>query len=134
MQDLGIASRTLRRKNYRHNRQRRKNEQKKCLVAPFSALVRRIFRKSLNNHWGVPCLYPACMQVVILVFLNGHESCRRNRTTLAKMVRPHAVIITTIAPFIPSIFRMVWDGVPKPKQKFFRMDENGIAILNHDID
>lgn len=137
MQDLGIASRARSAaKIIGITGSVGKTGTKEMLGRAFSALGQTHFsEKSLNNHWGVPLslsrMHAGCDFGVFEMGMNHAGEIE----PLSQMVRPHVVIITTIAPVHTEHFPNGLDGVAKAKAEIFSgMDENGIAILNHDID
>lgn len=90
--------------------------------------------KSYNNHWGVP-LSLANMHAgtdfgIFEIGMNHANEIR----PLAKMVKPHIAIITTIAPVHVEAFEDGIDGVVNAKAEIFEgVEDGGYAILNADI-
>jgi UDP-N-acetylmuramoyl-tripeptide--D-alanyl-D-alanine ligase len=88
--------------------------------------------KSFNNHWGVPLMlarFPAEAQYG--VFEMGMSAAEEIRP-LAKMVRPHVGVITTIAPAHLEAFGSL-DGIARAKAELFSgIEPGGTALLNTD--
>lgn len=88
--------------------------------------------KSFNNHWGVPIslarMPQDCEYAVFEIGMNHLDEI----TALVKMVRPHVAIITTIAPAHLGHFKNLQEIALAKSEIFDGMDEDGVAILNHD--
>lgn len=90
-------------------------------------------KKSFNNHWGVPLslsnLPPDAAFGVFEIGMNHPGEI----TGLTDQVRPHIAIITTIDREHIEFFDNGLDGIADANAEIFTgMDENGIAVLNHD--
>jgi len=89
---------------------------------------------SLNNHWGVPlslARLPAGSRFGIFELGMNHAG---EIGPLARMVRPHVGLITTIAPAHLEFFASV-EAIADAKAELFEgMDADGVAILNRDND
>jgi UDP-N-acetylmuramoyl-tripeptide--D-alanyl-D-alanine ligase len=88
--------------------------------------------KSYNNHWGVPLslarLPRAAAYAVFEIGMNHSGEI----TPLTGMVRPHAAIITTVAPVHMAYFRDV-EEIAEAKAEIFKgLEPGGTAILNRD--
>jgi UDP-N-acetylmuramoyl-tripeptide--D-alanyl-D-alanine ligase len=89
--------------------------------------------KSFNNHWGVPLTLarmPAATRYGVFEIGMNHPG---EITPLARMVRPHVAIITTVEPVHLAAFPSV-EAIADAKAEIFDGLEpgKGIAILNHD--
>ncbi|MEO5805019.1 UDP-N-acetylmuramoyl-tripeptide--D-alanyl-D-alanine ligase [Devosia sp.] len=88
--------------------------------------------KSFNNHWGVPLMLarmPAATQFG--VFEMG-MSAPMEIEPLARLVRPHIAVITTIAPAHLEAFGRI-EGIADAKAEIFRgIEPGGTAVLNAD--
>lgn len=88
--------------------------------------------KSFNNHWGVPLMLarlPASAQFgVFEMGMSGPEEIR----PLARLVRPHIAVITTVAAAHLEAFGSL-DGIARAKAEIFSgLEPGGIAVLNAD--
>tara|TARA_R110002020_G_scaffold6117_13_gene25562 strand:- start:1679 stop:3064 length:1386 start_codon:yes stop_codon:yes gene_type:complete len=88
--------------------------------------------KSFNNHWGVPLMLarlPASAQFgVFEMGMSGPEEIR----PLARLVRPHIAVITTIAAAHLEAFGSL-DGIARAKAEIFSgIEAGGTAVLNAD--
>jgi UDP-N-acetylmuramoyl-tripeptide--D-alanyl-D-alanine ligase len=89
--------------------------------------------KSYNNHIGVPLTLarmPAATERAIFeIGMNHAEEIR----PLAKMVRPHAALVTTIGPVHTENFPDGEEGVARAKAEVFDgIEPGGVAVLNAD--
>lgn len=88
---------------------------------------------SYNNHWGVPltlCRTPS--DVAYGVYEIGMNS-PGEILPLARLVRPHVAIITTIQPVHLAAFSSL-EGIAEEKAGvFWELEPGGTAILNADI-
>jgi len=93
-----------------------------------------VSKKSYNNHWGVP-LTLACMPrdtdyLVAEVGMNQPGEI----APLARLVRPHVGLITTVGAAHLAAFGTV-DGIAREKaQLLTALEPGGAAILNRDIE
>jgi len=88
--------------------------------------------KSFNNHWGVPLMlarFPEDAQFgVFEMGMSGPDEIR----PLARLVRPHIAVITTIAPAHLEAFGSL-DGIARAKAEIFAgLEPGGTAVLNAD--
>jgi UDP-N-acetylmuramoyl-tripeptide--D-alanyl-D-alanine ligase len=88
--------------------------------------------KSYNNHWGVPlslARLPRDAQYAAFEIGMNHAG---EITPLTEMVRPHAAIVTTVAPVHMAFFKDV-EEIAEAKAEIFRgLEPDGTAILNLD--
>jgi UDP-N-acetylmuramoyl-tripeptide--D-alanyl-D-alanine ligase len=88
--------------------------------------------KSYNNHWGVPlslARLPRGAEYAVFEIGMNHSG---EITPLTKMVRPHAAIVTTVAPVHMAFFRDV-EEIAEAKAEIFRgLEPGAAAILNAD--
>lgn len=89
--------------------------------------------KSFNNHIGVPLTLARMPRdterAVFEIGMNHADEI----TPLARMVRPHAVVITTVGPVHTENFPDGEQGVARAKAEIFDgLEPGGIAILNAD--
>jgi UDP-N-acetylmuramoyl-tripeptide--D-alanyl-D-alanine ligase len=88
--------------------------------------------KSYNNHWGVPLsLARLPREAAYAVFEIGMNHSGEI-TPLTKMVRPHAAIITTVAPAHMQSFTDVEEIAEAKAEIFQGLEPGGAAILNKD--
>ena len=89
--------------------------------------------KSYNNHIGVPLTLarmPAATERAIFEIGMNHAG---EIAPLARMVRPHAVAITTVAPVHVENFTDGETGVARAKAEIFEgLEAGGRAVLNAD--
>jgi UDP-N-acetylmuramoyl-tripeptide--D-alanyl-D-alanine ligase len=89
--------------------------------------------KSFNNHWGVPLTLarmPAATRFGVFEIGMNHPG---EITPLARMVRPHVAIITTVEPVHLAAFASVEEIADAKAEIFDGLEPGkGIAILNHD--
>ncbi len=88
--------------------------------------------KSYNNHWGVPLsLARLPREADYAVFEIGMNHAGEI-APLTKMVRPHAAIVTTVAPVHIEFFDSI-EGIADAKAEIFLgVEPGGFAILNRD--
>ncbi|WP_411286313.1 UDP-N-acetylmuramoyl-tripeptide--D-alanyl-D-alanine ligase [Phenylobacterium sp.] len=89
--------------------------------------------KSYNNHIGVPLTLArmprATERAVFELGMNHADEIR----PLARMVRPHAVAITTVGPVHTENFPDGEQGVARAKAEVFAgLETGGVAVLNAD--
>jgi len=87
---------------------------------------------SFNNHWGVPLtlarMPPSARYGVFEIGMNHAGEIE----PLTKMVRPHAAIVTAIAPVHLEFFKDV-DEIARAKAEIFLgVEPGGVAIVNRD--
>ena len=87
---------------------------------------------SFNNHWGVPLTLARCpASVKFAVFEIGMNHAGEIEP-LAKMVRPHVAIITTVEPVHLEFFYGI-EGIADAKAEIFLgLEPGGAAVLNRD--
>ncbi|WP_088343453.1 MULTISPECIES: UDP-N-acetylmuramoylalanyl-D-glutamyl-2,6-diaminopimelate--D-alanyl-D-alanine ligase [Rhodomicrobium] len=90
--------------------------------------------KSYNNHWGVPlslARLPRDADYAVFEIGMNHPG---EITPLTHLVRPHAAIITTIAPVHIEFFDGI-EAIADAKAEIFDgLEPDGAAILNRDIE
>jgi UDP-N-acetylmuramoyl-tripeptide--D-alanyl-D-alanine ligase len=89
--------------------------------------------KSFNNHWGVPLtlarLDPRADWAVIEIGMNAPGEIE----PLARLARPHAAIVTTVAPVHLAAFASI-EGIAREKAAIYRgLVDGGAAVMNRDI-
>lgn len=87
---------------------------------------------SHNNHWGVPLSLARLPESAAFGVFEIGMNHAGEISPLARLVRPHVAIVTTIAPvhleFFPSI-----EAIAEAKAEIFEgLEPGGIAILNAD--
>ncbi len=90
--------------------------------------------KSYNNHWGVPLTLarmPAHTKFGVFEIGMNHAG---EITPLSKMVRPHATLITTIAPVHIGNFRSIDDIAEAKAEIFDGLEPGGAAIINGNVE
>ena len=88
--------------------------------------------KSYNNHLGVPLTLarmPASADYGVFEIGMNHSG---EISPLAKLVRPHVVIITTVAPVHLAFFDSVEDIARAKAEIFDGLEAGGSAVLNQD--
>ena len=88
---------------------------------------------SYNNHWGVPLSLARCpLSAKYAVFEIGMNHAGEI-TPLTQLVRPHVVIVTTIAPVHLEYFGSL-DKIADAKAEIFSgIEPGGAAVVNRDI-
>jgi UDP-N-acetylmuramoyl-tripeptide--D-alanyl-D-alanine ligase len=89
--------------------------------------------KSYNNHIGVPLTLARMPRdterAVFEIGMNHADEIR----PLARMVRPHAVVVTTVGPVHTENFPDGEAGVARAKAEIFEgLEPGGVAVLNAD--
>ncbi|HEY8616263.1 UDP-N-acetylmuramoyl-tripeptide--D-alanyl-D-alanine ligase [Phenylobacterium sp.] len=89
--------------------------------------------KSYNNHIGVPLTLARmprdAERAVFEIGMNHADEIR----PLAKFVRPHAVVVTTVGPVHVENFPDGEEGVARAKAEIFDgLEPGGVAVLNAD--
>ena len=88
---------------------------------------------SFNNHWGVPLSLARmprdCSFAVFEIGMNHAGEI----TPLVALVRPHAAIVTTIAPVHLEFFKDLDDIADAKAEIFTGLEPQGTAIINADI-
>ncbi len=87
---------------------------------------------SFNNHWGVPLtlarMPPSARYGVFEIGMNHAGEIE----PLTKMVRPHAAIVTAIAPVHLEFFRDIEEIARAKAEIFIGVEPGGVAIVNRD--
>lgn len=89
---------------------------------------------SYNNHWGVPLTLarmPAEADFAVIEIGMNHPG---EIAPLAKMARPHAIMITTVAPAHLEAFQDVQEIAVEKASIIDGLEPGGTAVLNADID
>ena len=90
--------------------------------------------KSYNNHWGVPlslARLPRDADYAVFEIGMNHAG---EITPLAKLVRPHVAVVTTVAPVHLEFFTGVEAIAEAKAEIFLGLEGGGAAILNRDND
>jgi UDP-N-acetylmuramoyl-tripeptide--D-alanyl-D-alanine ligase len=88
--------------------------------------------KSFNNHWGVPLTLarlPVCARYGVFEIGMNHAG---EIAPLARLVRPHVAIITTVEPVHLQFFKSVAEIAEAKAEIFAGLDPGGTAVLNRD--
>ncbi len=88
---------------------------------------------SYNNHWGVPLSLarcPASVRYAVFEMGMNHEG---EIEPLARLVRPHVAIITTIAPVHLEYLGSLTKIADAKAEIFFGVEPGGAAVINRDI-
>jgi UDP-N-acetylmuramoyl-tripeptide--D-alanyl-D-alanine ligase len=88
---------------------------------------------SYNNHWGVPLSLarcPATARYAVFEMGMNHEG---EIEPLARLVRPHVAIITTIAPVHLEYLGSLAKIADAKAEIFFGVEAGGAAVINRDI-
>lgn len=87
---------------------------------------------SYNNQWGVPLSLARCPEATRFGIFEIGMNHLDEIMPLVKMVRPHIVIVTTIAPVHLEMFSSL-DQIAQAKAEIFAgLEKEGTAILNRD--
>lgn len=89
---------------------------------------------SYNNLWGVPlslARMPRTTEFGVFEIGMNHSG---EITPLTKFVRPHAAIVTTIAPAHIGNFKSLADIADAKAEIFLGLEPGGVAIINQDSD
>ena len=88
---------------------------------------------SYNNHWGVPLSLARCPAHVDFAIFEMGMSHAGEIEPLAKLVRPHVAIITTIEPVHLEFFPAGIEGIADAKAEIFAgLEPGGAAVINRD--
>jgi UDP-N-acetylmuramoyl-tripeptide--D-alanyl-D-alanine ligase len=87
---------------------------------------------SYNNHWGVPLSLARCPDSARYAVLEMGMNHAGEIAPLARLVRPHVAIVTTVEPvhleFFPSV-----EAIADAKAEIFQgVEPNGAAVINRD--
>ena len=90
---------------------------------------------TFNNHLGVPLTLASIPDDVEYVIVEMGMNAKNELSFLSKMVKPDIALITTISEGHIEFFNSV-DEIADAKCEIFEglNNENGIAIINHDIE
>jgi UDP-N-acetylmuramoyl-tripeptide--D-alanyl-D-alanine ligase len=112
-----------------------KTSTKEMLRAAFSGQTRvHAAEASYNNHWGVPLTLARMPQDTGLAVLEIGMNHPGEIAPLARMARPHVVIVTTVAPAHLEAFDNL-AGIAAEKATIIDgLEEGGTAILPADLD
>lgn len=87
---------------------------------------------SYNNHWGVPlslARMPSDARYGIFEVGMNHPG---EITPLARMIRPHVVVVTTVAPVHLGNFASIEEIADAKAEIFAGLEPEGSAVLNRD--
>ena len=88
---------------------------------------------SYNNHWGVPLTLarmPRDTDYAVIEIGMNHPG---EIAPLARLARPHVVMVTTVAPAHLEAFENI-DGIAREKASIAQgLEPGGVAVLNADI-
>jgi UDP-N-acetylmuramoyl-tripeptide--D-alanyl-D-alanine ligase len=90
--------------------------------------------KSFNNHWGVPLMLarmPREAQFGVFEIGMNHPG---EITPLAQLVRPHVVVITTVAAAHLEFFNSITEIAEAKAEIFLGLEPGGTAVLSADHD
>lgn len=87
---------------------------------------------SYNNHWGVPLILVRTPRDTAFGIYEIGMNHPGEILPLARMVRPNAVIITTVAPVHLEFFRSVADIADAKAEIFAGLEPGGVAVLPKD--
>jgi UDP-N-acetylmuramoyl-tripeptide--D-alanyl-D-alanine ligase len=88
--------------------------------------------KSFNNHWGVPLTLarlPVSARYGVFEIGMNHAG---EIAPLARLVRPHVAIVTTVEPVHLLFFKSVADIAEAKAEIFEGLEPGGTAVLNRD--
>jgi UDP-N-acetylmuramoyl-tripeptide--D-alanyl-D-alanine ligase len=88
--------------------------------------------KSFNNHWGVPLTLarlPVSARYGVFEIGMNHAG---EIAPLARLVRPHVAIVTTVEPVHLKFFSSVADIAEAKAEIFAGLERGGTAVLNRD--
>jgi UDP-N-acetylmuramoyl-tripeptide--D-alanyl-D-alanine ligase len=88
---------------------------------------------SYNNHWGVPLSLARCPQSAKYAVFEIGMNHAGEITPLAKLVRPHVAIVTSIAPVHLEYFGSLKKIADAKAEIFSGFGPGGIAVINRDI-
>lgn len=88
--------------------------------------------KSFNNHWGVPLMLARMPREAVFGVFEIGMNHAGEITPLSRLVRPHAVVITNVAPAHLEYFGSL-DAIADAKAEIFAgLEPGGLAILGRD--
>jgi UDP-N-acetylmuramoyl-tripeptide--D-alanyl-D-alanine ligase len=88
---------------------------------------------SYNNHWGVPLSLARCPQTARYCVLEMGMNHAGEIGPLSRLARPHAAIITTVAPVHLEFFGTLTKIADSKAEIFFGLERDGAAVINRDI-
>jgi UDP-N-acetylmuramoyl-tripeptide--D-alanyl-D-alanine ligase len=87
---------------------------------------------SYNNHWGVPLSLARCPQTAKFAIFEIGMNHPGEIEPLARLVRPHVAIVTTVEPVHLEFFSSL-EGIADAKSEiFFGLEPDGTAVINRD--
>ncbi|QFU09287.1 UDP-N-acetylmuramoyl-tripeptide--D-alanyl-D-alanine ligase [Rhodobacteraceae bacterium THAF1] len=88
---------------------------------------------SYNNHWGVPLTLARMPPDTELAIIEIGMSNPGEIAPLSRLARPHAAIVTTVAPAHLEAFEDI-EGIAREKASIFEgLEPDGTAIVNADL-
>jgi UDP-N-acetylmuramoyl-tripeptide--D-alanyl-D-alanine ligase len=90
--------------------------------------------KSYNNHWGVPLMLARMPREARFGVFEVGMNHPGEITPLARLVRPHIVVITTVAAAHLEFFNSIADIAVAKAEIFLGLEPGGTAVLNADHD
>ena len=88
--------------------------------------------KSFNNHWGVPLSLSNMLRGTRFGVFEIGMNHAGEIDLLARLVRPHIAIVTTIAAVHLGFFRSIEEIADAKAEVFRGLEPGGIAIINRD--
>lgn len=87
---------------------------------------------NLNNHFGVPLSLARLTASAVFAVLEAGMSAPGEIATLARQIRPHVAVVTTVEAVHTEFFDSL-EGVADAKGEIFQgLEPNGTAIINRD--
>src|SRR5438034_3523679 len=87
---------------------------------------------SYNNHWGVPLSLARCPQTARYAVFELGMNHAGEIEPLARLVRPHAAIITTVEPVHLEFFGSLEAIADAKAEIFLGLEPGGAAVINRD--
>src|SRR5438094_542004 len=87
---------------------------------------------SYNNHWGVPLSLARCPQTARYAVFELGMNHAGEIEPLARLVRPHAAIITAVEPVHLEFFGSVEAIADAKAEIFLGIEPGGAAVINRD--
>jgi UDP-N-acetylmuramoyl-tripeptide--D-alanyl-D-alanine ligase len=87
---------------------------------------------SYNNHWGVPLSLARCPQTARYAVLEMGMNHAGEIEPLARLVRPHVAIITTVEPVHLEFLGTVEAIADAKAEIFCGLEPGGVAVINRD--
>jgi UDP-N-acetylmuramoyl-tripeptide--D-alanyl-D-alanine ligase len=88
---------------------------------------------SYNNHWGAPLSLARCPASARYAVLEMGMNHAGEIAPLSRLARPHAALITTIAPVHLEFFGSLANIADAKAEIFLGLEADGAAIINRDI-